>query len=299
MIAGALARLRDPAAVILESATAKGDLPALEVADSQETFDGGIVQWGTAADRVLEPREDVFVTERDGTVSITSEREKARIEVSTDWVAEVSDSGLLVAESTQGDEDTAFPFGLFGAQTGRLPERLNVDVQELRREWEDRDALHNVTMAGDGDAEATSLTYGAAAGPDSPTTIGIGFEAAWDGDIIEGVVWESGYVRTDLDLEERFAQFVLEEIWPHCYVPEDEEGSEEQQTLDEAADSSDNGEERTPDADVCEYCGGGDYAGLEVVKGYSLCKTCADGVRDPDADMSIEDVRREVSGDGE
>jgi hypothetical protein len=284
VIAGTLAKLRDPVDELLGSATADGGLPALEVEESQETLDGRIVQSGVAADTVLEPCEDVSVTDRDGDVSINTEHDEHRVETTSEWIADVQNSGLLCAASARGDGDFAFPFGLLGARTSGRPERLEVDVRALKDRWEAEDAIRETTMVGDGGEDATSLKYGPAAHSGDRASLGLGFEVETDFDIIEGVVWRSGYVACyDVDLTERFVGFVLEEIWPHCYVPEDDDVDSEQQTLGEATE---------PEEDLreCIRCGATEE-NVTIVEllDEDVCLTCNDAWQEDR--WSLEEVK--------
>lgn len=293
MIAGTLAKLEEPADHLLESACAgSGGLPALEVEDTQETLDGRRVQNGLAADRVKEPAEDVFVTERGDGVTIDSEPSERRVEVSTSWIAEPEGSGLLCAASVPGDGDFAFPFGLMGAQLDTLPQRIEVDVEALKERWAEEDALRETTMVGDGaDGDSTSIDYGPAASSHSPASLGLGFEVSVDFGIVEGVVWRSGYVALyDVGLEERFVRFVLDELWAHCYVPEDDEDVPgDQQTLGEAADGAD--EDDQTDSDSLGISDAVDEAVRKVEETGRPPRTVADGVAD---DRGFGHEKREI-----
>lgn len=233
MIAGTLARLSDPADEQLESWFRDGDLPALYVKRTQTGFDDRPVQQGLAGARIETNREQVYVGRSNKGRVLDSESEPVLTDVSTEWVADVTKSGLIAAESVAGDDRYAFPFDIFAARTSRKIELLEFDVAELYTAWDSDDSLEKVWMRGSSDEDAASIQYHEAAEAGAEPTNGLGFVKSWGGTVERGIIYESGYVTIfSTNSASAFVRFVEEEILPFAYVPEGEES--EQSTLDES-----------------------------------------------------------------
>ncbi|PSP80151.1 hypothetical protein BRC81_02880 [Halobacteriales archaeon QS_1_68_20] len=236
MIAGTLALLESPAEDPLETWSNDGSPPALDVRDTQQNLDGGsVVQHGVAAGRVTRTRVDVDVAPN-GTILTTSD--EVPQEVTSEWVADVTGSGLVVAESVYGSGEFAFPFDVIASQTNERPEQLAIDVESLGRSWEadEEDGLLDTWMVGRDDGEGARISYHQDAHPTDAreATIGLGFERDWRGTVARGVVYRSGYVAIWRDWTHAvFCRFVEQELLPFAFVPEDDEEAE-QTTLDES-----------------------------------------------------------------
>lgn len=204
-------------------------LPALVVEAAQADLDGDAVQRGTAAGCVSDTETAVSVAP-DG---IDAKAIDTSREVATEWLADVTDAGYVVAESTFGSGDYPFPFDLFTARTGSYVERAAIDVEAVSRQWRSDDRLYDTWMVGSNpDGTGTSIDYNQAALPHKATeaSIGLGFEAAYQGTVAKGVVYASGYLAIWEDWPTRqFATFVEGEILPHASTPEDDD--DEQTTL--------------------------------------------------------------------
>lgn len=259
MIAGTLARLTEPADEQLETWFRSGGLPGLHVERTQQGLDGRPVQQGTAATKVesTERRVDVGVNVDGEAVALDVSDEPAMDDISTEWVADVTGSGLLAAESVAGEDRFAFPFDLFASVTGRDVELLHVDVAELHTEWSSTDSLGDVWMTGASDDEdATSIQYHEAADVTTTPTFGMGFVRPWNGTVERGVIYESGYAAIySSNTASAYVRFVEDELLPFAYAPGDES---EQSTLVAECDRC--GREPTPEHGLTD----------------GLCITCVD-----------------------
>lgn len=229
MIAGTLARLADPADALLEDYH-NGGFRALDVSDTQERLDGRHVQAGMAAGQVETTLQKVHL---DGSDIETSQEEVLET-VATEWVADVTGTGLLVAESTAAEEPYPFPFDLFATRTGRDVDLLEIDVPRLHATWAGEDALGDVWMTAAGDDDRTAIDYHDAASSASEPTIGLGFKRPWNGTVERGVVYASGYVAVySTSTASTFVEFVESELLPFASVYTGEDESD-QQTLGES-----------------------------------------------------------------
>lgn len=101
MHAGTLGVLSEPADDPLESwARNDGRPPALDVRQTQDTFDGHPVQTGRAAARVEVSQRDVLIDGASVTTSSVDTVETAYAE----WLAEVTRSGVVLASSVAADD---------------------------------------------------------------------------------------------------------------------------------------------------------------------------------------------------
>lgn len=230
MIAGTLAVLKSAASEPLEDYLHNAGLPALSVDRNQQ---------GKAAGRMDIVEQSISaggLQDSDG-VYIDVEQIESRQRVATEWVADVTDSGVILVESMAGSEPP-FPLGLFWDQTGREPIRQDIDVAELHRAWSRDDVLGEVWMTSSADEEeGASIAYHDAADESDTPTIGLGFRRPWDGTAIRGVVYESGYVALySANTASKAVRFVADELLPFCEARGDV-GS--QVTLTEASSGDD------------------------------------------------------------
>ncbi|QLH78642.1 hypothetical protein HZS55_15690 [Halosimplex rubrum] len=263
MIAGTLVQLEEPIDVRLDSTFADdGSLPALEVSTTQDSFDGRPVQAGTVAGTVMTNTEDVFVSHGpdDDDHRIVTEPSEATTPVATDWVADVTGTGLIAIESVQGPGKYDFPLDLFAARTGRTPERLEIDVEKLHMSWTDAGTLGDVWMRGADGGDGATIDYHQQASADEPATIGFGFTRPWNNTVMEGVVYESGYVAVyNEDMPSAFVRFVEEELLAFTDVAD---GTADQATLGESSDPE------------CDRCG----RETDTVDDSGYCMVCRDKV---------------------
>lgn len=238
MIAGTLGLLDAPTDTPLDSTYGGGGdgLPALSVDRTQESFDGGPIQSGTAAARVRTEQRDVSVAhDLDGEpAGIMVDRTESTEPVVSEWVADPTGSGLVAGASLAGDPTDPFPFDLIGEVAGRRVVRQHVDVQQLHMDWMNRDALGDVWMVGSEYGDGASIDYHDAAEADVRPTIGMGFNRPWANGHVRGVVYQSGYVACySLENAATFARFVSEELLAYCDgAPEEEDAPGEQATLE-------------------------------------------------------------------
>jgi len=213
----------------LETASQDGELPALDVRNTQEGLDGSSVQSGVAADTVADQITEVEVAPNGKIITTAMDTGKT---VATEWIADVTDGGFVVAESLSGSGDFAFPLNLITAQTGARTQLVELDLNAVVAGWDD-DMLMDTWMVGTDEGDRASINYhGAANRDDAPeANIGLGFELRWNGTIAKGVVYESGYVAIWEEWTAPvFAAFVEQELLPHA-EPVDGDDPGEQATL--------------------------------------------------------------------
>jgi len=264
MIAGTLALLEEPVDEPLDTWFRDRDLPAIHVERTQTSFDDRPVQQGTAATRVETTRRDaaVAVNAEGEAIALDVTDEPAMQDVSSEWVADITGSGLVAAESLTGTDEYAFPFDIIAARTERSLQRVYINVAKLHSAWSEEDALGDVWMTGTDDEDSASIQYHDAADVETKPTIGLGFVRPWNGTVERGVVYESGYVAIySSNTASSFVRFVEEELLPYRYEQEDDA---EQTTL------TDDGDE-TP---TCDECGRESNSVGEILPG--LCIVCGD-----------------------
>jgi hypothetical protein len=220
MQAGQLAQLDAPAPDRLEDTTEQShDLPALAVNATQTDLDADReVQHCTAAARIATEEEQAIVY--DG--GVTSERIETRTEIISDLVADVTGTGIVLAERTGGDGRYPFPYDMVAAQTTRDLTTYNVDIQDFANQWDD-DALRDTWMVGSGDDDGVRIDYNDRAEPENApdATVGLGFVVSWEDTVGEGVVYESGYVAIYSGwTAAMFVEFVDDAVLPHAYADE-------------------------------------------------------------------------------
>lgn len=176
---------------------------------------------GRAATRIDDTRP--LVTVRGTEIDLGSEEVTRR--VGTEWAAR---GRVVSAESTVEEGGGFWPFTLLSAVSNVRCERLNFDTDAVREAWADDGTLSETWLAGSRDEDdGTVMAYGGAS-TDEPADIGLGFERAWEGYMLRGVVYATGYVSCYEDLGPAgFLRFVTEELVPHGYVPEDDEPGEQ------------------------------------------------------------------------
>ncbi|SEO73057.1 hypothetical protein SAMN05216388_1017131 [Halorientalis persicus] len=278
MIAGSLARFEEPADDALESQFTNGRYPALYVERTQESFDDRPIQSGKAADTVetIQRKVEIGTVAESDKKTLHVERVEDRETLITEWVADPTGTGLIAAESTDGEGPLAFPFDQFYNQGGPV-ERLEVDIPGLFLAWRDDDALGDVWMNGSDPGDGASINYHAKASADRQPTIGLGFERPWNGTVMRGVAFQSGYAAIySTSSETEFIRFVGDELLPFAYVPDDEDEGE-QATLDDTADdgedAGDGGDDWVPGE--CDQCGH-DRKKTQYLDGRRICIICAD-----------------------
>lgn len=227
-MAGTVAELESPAEEPLESWFRNRDLPAVDVETTQAPLgnDHGPVQIGTAASRIddTEREASVGVDGSGDPVALHVESVRTRSEVITEWIAEVSELGLVIPESVHGADSKEYPFplDLFYARTSREPYLLEFDVRAIHRAWEDDNTLGEVWMAGtkeetdEDEVNDVDIAYGYEAEQLSDlASIGLGFKRVWQGTVMRGVVYASGYVALySCENASEFVRFVDGELRP-------------------------------------------------------------------------------------
>jgi hypothetical protein len=237
MIAGTLALLEEPADETLDSYH-DGGYTALDVAGTQEYLDDAAVQSGKVAALVESTQEEIHLSGSD----IDVERVETNERVVTDWVADTTDAGFVLAESTEPD-DPPFPFNVFQGRcnTDVVPAHIDPAAFVERQERRDRDVSTWFSGAryetGENQANDVSMGYGRDANQ-AGGNIGVGFETPWRGTTVRGVLYASGYVaiyNPSAWGPMQFARFVREEIVPVASVPEPEDEGEQSELPDDTA----------------------------------------------------------------
>lgn len=223
MIAGTLSMLGSPVEEPIQSTIYGSGYPAIAVTNTQTTHDAATPQTGTVAGEIEENVTNVYTgTDQDDDPYIDTERTETITPIATDWYADVTGSGVILAESIAANEELPFPFDVFGGVLEANIERKQIDIESMFADWDDT-AL-DVWMAGNDEHGSQMAYHGSAEGIDP--TIGIGFKKTWNGTTIKGVAWASGYVAL---YSARHAadglQFVADEIVPYTesWDPEEHE----------------------------------------------------------------------------
>jgi len=263
MIAGTIALLEETCDEPLESwYRGESSLPALDVKDTQTSFDDRPIQNGLAADAVTREAKvpEVAVTVDGGPSGIIKEPRERSERVVTEWVADVCGTGLIAIESVDGDGMFDFPLDLFYNRAGSRPVRQFVDVEELHIAWADDDSLGDVWLNASDGGDGAMIDYHQRADEEQPANIGLGFERPWNGTVMRGVIYESGYCAVyNCSRPTEFVRFVEDELLPFT---EDGDEDSAQQLLgqsEEEDDEGDGGDETQPD-DVDD-----EFANLDTV----------------------------------
>lgn len=225
MIAGTLAVLDEPADEPLSEYIHDRGFPALAVGRTQQALDGAQVQTATAAARVNDTATDVFTgrTHDTNDVYVDADTHDTTTAVTTELVCDATNTGIVLAESVYGDDDTAFPFDVVWNVAERKPVRQRVAVSDLHAAWSRDDVLGDVWMTGADSGDGARIAYHDRADDADVPTIGLGFERPWDGTAVKGVVFASGYIALySASSASRAVRFIADELLPYC--SDDEEG---------------------------------------------------------------------------
>jgi hypothetical protein len=228
MLAGTIAVLDAPADEPLTDTTLESEeLPAVAVNNEQADLEGDTaVQHCTVADYVYEDAQVPLVYEG----GITTETEERRQEVVSELVADVTDSGLLIAERVKGTDEFAFPFNRVAQQTGRGIERREIDVSAFADALDDGSTeLMDTWLVGTDDGEGVSMDYNeqAEVADANKANVGLGFTVSWNSVVGEGVLYGSGYIAIYSSWGSSvFAEFVKENVLPHSVLDDDADGQQ-------------------------------------------------------------------------
>lgn len=195
MIAGTLAT-HDPVQDELEDWHHNDNLPALDVETTQTTHDNATYQSGTAATRLEDTRTSINLHTKDG-VHLDTFREKTIQEYATQWYADPTGSGIVLAESLGNpSSEYPFPYDLIATQLGVDVHRQAIGIEDVHGAWQSREDLDEVWLhANDTMGDGTSIQYHESANEQpGAASIGLGFKRSWSGTIVRGVVYSSGYV---------------------------------------------------------------------------------------------------------
>lgn len=283
MHAGTIAVLEEPVDEPLES-YGSGGFATLDVRETLDGFDDATIQRGRASDTIETETEEIIINGSTIDVETTGSVE----EVWTPWVADVTDTGFVVAERTNGT-DPGFPFDVFRSRTGQKVERVEIDVADIIRSFRDRDRDVDVWMVGSDDGAAEMRYHHHAHVADAKrANIGVGFELAWNNTVAEGVMYASGYVAIYNDSwgPRKFAAFVRDVVLPHAEVPEDDEETEQAELDDETEDDAD---ADTGDPAECDECGSvPTKTDLQEDAGDMVCIVCLDQ-REEEREQAVAD----------
>lgn len=223
-VAGTIARF-EASGASLESYASQNGVRVLDVDGEQADLTGETTTVTGRASTVIEDTEP-FVTVRDTEIDIGREKVDRRI-----GTAFAVRGRAAFAGSIAGEGAGAFPFTLLSAVSHVKCERLHFDTDAIREAWQDDGTLSETWMAGTKDDDhGTVMAYGEAS-ENAASDIGLGFERGWEGYLLQGVVFASGYVAVYEDLgKSAFLRFVTETLLPHGFVPDDN-GDGEQTTL--------------------------------------------------------------------
>lgn len=225
MIAGSIALLEAPADDTLTDTTEDRSLPALAVTSTQTDLDReGAVQSCTLAKRVDREREEPVVYEG----GITTDRVTDREAVVSDVVADVTGTGLVVAERVAGSGRYPFPFGMIAAQTGRDITQYGADVEAFAASFP-TGAISDTWLVGVEDGDGVSMDYNDLAVPEraGEASVGLGFTLSWEGIMAEGVLYRSGYLAIYSPWTAPvFLEFVADAVQPHLVADDDEDGTQ-------------------------------------------------------------------------
>lgn len=229
-VAGVIGRFREPGAELRSVSTHRGER-VLDLDPEQKTLDGDTTP--------LSGRAATYVSDTEPRVAVSGTNVSiGREEVTKPVGTEFSVRGQTVyATATVEEGGGTFPFTLLSAVGGVRCERLNFDTDAVKRAWEADGTLSDTWLAGSKDSDSgTVMAYGEASQTAENADIGLGFERAWEGYMLRGVVYASGYVGIFEDLPDgSFLRFVEETLLPHGYVPDDNGSDGRQPSLDEVA----------------------------------------------------------------
>jgi hypothetical protein len=233
MYAGTVARLEEPADEPLSDYIfGEGYPPALVVEDTQATLDDRPVQTGMVAGAVEESVRRVDVGTDDGEPWIDVRNEKTNTLLASEWVAEVTGSGIVVSQSVGADdEELPFPFNVFSSRCGSECRRMAFDIQQLAKAWRSDNVLADVWMlAAEDEFGDVSIDYGeqASLSEVDTATIGLGFKREYQGSVDKGIVFRGGYAANYRDIPASvFVRFVQDELLPFAYEYEPKDAAEQ------------------------------------------------------------------------
>lgn len=211
---------------------------ALSVEETYTYLDGSEVQTGKAVDTVDSREQHIEITHDDGgEVKIETETEKVGERVVTDWIGDLVDAGFACAASTAGT-NAEFPFGMIRAEAGVPMAPACINTAAFADAQEDMD----VWMVGSKQTNAEGLEHETAEinyhgdglhERAARANVGIGFRTAWNGTMVRGVMYSSGYIALydQTVTPVQFAAFVRDEVLPHTFLPDPESEPHEQATL--------------------------------------------------------------------
>lgn len=220
MKAGTIAMLAQPVSTPLESKLPDYK-PWFDVEGKEETLDGTPVQYGQAVGTVRNQQTDWFIAEdQDGEKSLQKDEGDAPEHHATEWIADVTDTGLLAASSTADVGNIeAFPFDLIRIQTGVPVETVWIDVAELHSSWRSQNVILEQWNVGQKDRDDNvEIHYHEPANEFSgDANIGLGFSRSWDNMPVRGIVYASGYIALfSVHSASGFVRFVDECILPYA-----------------------------------------------------------------------------------
>jgi hypothetical protein len=216
-IAGTVGRFRTDGAT-LESFSGDRGTRVLDVDGEQAELGTGAATVTGRASTVIEDTEQLVHV--NGT-NIDIGREEVTRRIGTEFAAR---GRVAYAESCVEEGGGTFPFTLLSAVANVRCERLNFDTEALRKAWEDDGTLSDTWLAGSKtNGDSTVMAYGEAS-EHEPSDIGLGYEKAWEGYILRGVIYQSGFVAVYEDLDPgAFLRFATEEVVPFGFIPEDDD----------------------------------------------------------------------------
>lgn len=263
MMAGSLGLLEDAVGDELES-FGTGGFATLDVRDTQAYLDAARVQKGAACALVESTTEEIHVS---GT-AIETEEVGATERVFTEWVADVTDAGFVLAERTAGS-DPMFPFSVFRGVLGTPVEPAVLDPTAFVSQHDDIDLWFSGSKAETGEDKPNDVSMGyGRESRQAGGNVGVGFKMGWNGTTVRGVLYQSGYVSVYNETwgSIQFARFVRDAVLPVASIP-DAADDMEQDTLGAADENEDWSE------GVCDECGH-ERTKTRVSQGRRICIIC-------------------------
>jgi len=228
MIAGTLALLEEPADDPLDNHYDSGGR-AVDVEASHTYLDGYRVQTGTIAGDVTTERERVSLSGS----SIEVERRPTSKKAASEFVADVTDQGWVLAErtwSTEEEHRPDWPFSDLQILTGQTIVPMALDPGEFVENQLDADRSPSVEMRTIEGADGTEISWTNTTGSQGTlANVGVALRTQWQGMYLRLVVYESGYVaiwEPEDMAPEALGRFVHEEIVPVAEPLEDQDEDE-------------------------------------------------------------------------
>ena len=204
-------------------------------AERTEYLDGETIYHGTAAGYVDTTKTEVHISASQKTID--TERIEARKQVTTEFYAD-PEAGFIGVDSSDGE----FLWEELSIRKGFYIERAEIDLDSWARDLADRRSA-NCWQIGwshdDGDVQDVGSAFHEGASFDEAVRGGLtqlGFSYLWDGHgVVRGTAAASGYVAVFSTMSVPvFGRWLRDEILPHTALPEDEEETSGQTTLDES-----------------------------------------------------------------